>query len=78
MIGSLVKLLAAPVTGPWWVVQQVIGAAEAELYDEGRILAALRELSAELDAGRISEEEHAVAEEALLERLVAARARSTQ
>lgn len=75
MIG---RLLALPVTGPvkagWWVLEQVVGAAEADLYDEDRILAQIRALSAELDEGYITDEEHALAEEALLERLLEARA----
>jgi hypothetical protein len=72
------RLLAAPVTGPakagWWVLERIVGAAEDELYDEDRIVSEIRALSAELDAGRITEEEHALAEEALLDRLVEARA----
>jgi hypothetical protein len=76
---GLLSLLTLPVTGParggWWVMQQIVEAAEAELYDEGRITAELRALHAELDAGRLSEDDHAAAEEALLERLLEARAR---
>jgi hypothetical protein len=75
MIG---RLLALPVTGPakagWWVLEQIIAAAEDELYDEDRIVAQIRALSDELEAGSITEEEHAFAEEALLEKLVEARA----
>jgi hypothetical protein len=72
------RLLALPVTGPakagWWVLEQIIAAAEDELYDEDRIVAQIRALSDELEAGNITEEEHAFAEEALLEKLVEARA----
>jgi hypothetical protein len=75
MIG---RLLALPVTGPakagWWVLEQILAAAEDELYDEDRIVAQIRALSDELEAGTITEEEHAFAEEAMLERLVEARA----
>lgn len=75
---GLLRLLTMPVTGParagWWVLEQVVGAAEAELYDEERIRAQLRQLAAEVDAGRLSEQEHELAEAALLERLVEARA----
>jgi hypothetical protein len=77
-MGLITGLLTAPVSGParagWWIIEQVVAAAEAEHYDENRLVAALRELAADADAGRISEEEHAVAEAALLERLVEARA----
>jgi hypothetical protein len=76
---GLLSLLTWPVTGParggWWVLEQIVGAAEAELYDEGKIVAELRALTAEVEAGRISEEEHAAAEEILLARLMEARAR---
>ena len=75
MIG---RLLALPATGPLWaggrVLQQIISAAEAELYDEDRIVAEIRALAADLEAGRITEEEHALAEAALLDRLMEARA----
>jgi hypothetical protein len=72
------RLLALPVTGPakagWWVLEQIIAAAEDELYDEDRIVAEIRALSDALEAGTITEEEHAFAEEALLKKLVEARA----
>ncbi|WP_052667825.1 gas vesicle protein GvpG [Nitriliruptor alkaliphilus] len=78
-MGLIRGLLTLPITGParagWWVLEQVIGAAEAELYDEGQIQAQMRTLAAEFDAGRITEEEHAAAEAVLIERLVEARAR---
>lgn len=77
-MGLIRGLLTLPVTGParagWWVLEQVIGAAEAEMYDEGRIVAQMRALAAEVDAGRISEDEHAAAEAVLIEQLVVARA----
>jgi hypothetical protein len=76
---GLLSLLTWPVTGPvrggWWVMEQVVAAAEAELYDEGKIVAELRALATEVEEGRISEEEHAAAEEILLARLMEARAR---
>lgn len=79
---GLLSLLTLPVTGPvrggWWVLEQIVAAAEGELYDEGRIVADLRALGADLEDGRISEEEHAAAEEALLERLMEARARRAE
>ncbi|MBW3619316.1 MAG: gas vesicle protein GvpG [Actinobacteria bacterium] len=76
---GLLRLLTLPITGPprlgWWIIEQVVGAAEAELYDEDRIVAALRRLTAEVEEGRISEEEHAAAEGVLLARLAESRAR---
>lgn len=79
-MGLLRSLLAAPVTGPprglWWVVEQVVEAAETELYDEGRIVAQLRALHAQVEAGEITEDEHAAAEAGLLRRLAEAHRRN--
>jgi hypothetical protein len=76
-MGLLRSLLTVPATAPakggWWVMGQVIAAAEAELYDEGRIMQDLRDLSARLEDGEISEDEHAAAEDVLLQQLVEAR-----
>jgi hypothetical protein len=76
---GLLSLLTFPITGPArggvWVLEQIVETAEAELYDEGRIVAELRALTADVEAGRISEDEHAAAEEILLARLMEARAR---
>lgn len=75
MIG---RLLGLPVLGPakaaGWVMGQVVSAAEEELHDEDRIVADIRDLSDQLEAGHITEEQHAYAEELLLERLMEARA----
>ncbi|MEX1177230.1 MAG: gas vesicle protein GvpG [Nitriliruptor sp.] len=75
MIGRLLALpLTAPARAGGWVLEQIVNAAEDELYDEDRIVAQIRDLSAALDAGAITEDEHALGEEALLARLVEARA----
>lgn len=79
---GLLSLLSLPVTGPargsWWVLQRVVEVAEAQLYDEGQIVADLRALHADLENGLLGEEEHAAAEEALLARLQEARARRAE
>jgi hypothetical protein len=72
--GLLTAPIALPARSGWWVIEQIVGAAEADLHDEGRLIAELRALAADADAGHISEEEHAAAEAVLLERLVEARA----
>ncbi|HWB70800.1 MAG TPA: gas vesicle protein GvpG [Egibacteraceae bacterium] len=81
-MGLLRALLTLPVSGPvrvaWWVIDQVVAAAEAELYDEGRILEQLRLLADQVEAGEIDEEQHAAAEALLLERLVEARSRHAE
>lgn len=73
------QLLTLPITGPmragWWVVEQIINSAEAELYDEDRLIEQLRDLHARADAGDLTEEQHAAAESVVLERLLEARAR---
>lgn len=78
---GLFGLLTLPVTGVlrlgWWVVEQVVDAAEAEMYDEDRIVADLRRLAADLEAGWITEREYAAAEAELLQRLSDAWARRT-
>jgi hypothetical protein len=80
-MGLIFKLLTAPVTGPvkagWWVLERIIEEAEAELYDEQRIVAELRTITAQVERGEISEDEHAAAEEILLDRLAEARFRRT-
>ncbi|MFA9432947.1 gas vesicle protein GvpG [Egicoccus sp. AB-alg2] len=77
MLGLVTRLVALPVTAPWWLLQRIVEAAEEDLYDEGRITAELRALAADLEAGRITEQEHAAAEEILLDRLLEARAYRT-
>jgi Gas vesicle protein G len=76
-MGILAKLLTFPITAPLdgtvWLARQIANQAEAELYDEGRIRAELLNLELRHDLGEISEEEFEAAEEALLDRLKAAR-----
>jgi hypothetical protein len=78
-MGLIAKLLTAPVTGPvkagWWVLERIIEEAEAELYDEQRIVAELRAIAEQVERGEISEDEHAAAEEILLDRLAESRYR---
>lgn len=81
-MGLLTTVLTFPVSAPaksvWWVVEQIIAAAEAELFDESRILAQLRDLAAQVESGQISEAEYDAAEAALLDRLAEARSRNSQ
>ena len=75
LIGALIKLPLAPVTGTVWVAERLQEQAEAEYYDEGAIQAQLREIDAARRAGEIEEADAAAAEDALLERLLEGRAR---
>jgi hypothetical protein len=69
LITGLLTLPLAPVRGVIWVADQLTGVAEREFYNPDVIYAELRELSADLEAGRISEEEFDRAEDVLLQRL---------
>lgn len=72
-MGILMKLLTLPVTGPidgtLWLAEKLLEQAEAEIYDEGKVRAALMELELRLDLDEIDEETYMAAEDQLLERL---------
>lgn len=74
LITGLLTLPLAPVRGTAWLAERIQEQAESELYDEGRIRAQLMEIEAAREAGEVGEEEATLAEDALLERLIAARA----
>jgi predicted nucleic acid-binding protein len=78
LITGLLTLPLAPVRGVVWVADQLAAVAEQELYNPDAIYAELRELSADLEAGRISEEEFDRAEDLLLQRLQDALDRSSR
>jgi hypothetical protein len=73
LISGLLTLPLAPVRGTAWIAERVLEQAEKELYDEGAIRARLMEIDEAREAGEIDEEEAAMAEDALIERLIAAR-----
>lgn len=74
LITGLLTLPLAPVRGTIWIAEQILEQAEAELNDPGAIREQLESIEAAREAGEISEEEAAAAEDLLLERLIAARA----
>lgn len=76
LITGLLTLPLAPVRGVIWVADQLVGVAESQFYDPDAIYAELRELSADLEAGRITEDEFDRAEDVLLQRLQDATNRS--
>jgi len=78
LITGLLTLPLAPVRGVVWVADQLAAVAEQQLYNPDAIYAELRELSADLEAGRISEEEFDRAEDLLLQRLQDALDRSSR
>jgi hypothetical protein len=75
LISGILKLPLAPVTGTVWIADKILEAAETEYYDEGTIQEQLREIDERREAGDISDEDAAQAEDALLERLLEGRAR---
>ncbi len=78
LLSGLVTLPLAPVRGLVWIAEQVNDAAEREYDQPARIRAELRELSARLEQGELSEEEFDAAEDVLLDRLEAAQRRATR
>jgi hypothetical protein len=73
LISGLLTLPLAPVRGTVWLAERIQEQAEQELYDEGAIQARLAEIEEARERGEIDEEEATLAEDALLERLIAAR-----
>jgi hypothetical protein len=73
LITGLLTLPLAPVRGTVWIAERILEQAEAEMNDESAIVAQLMEIDAAREAGEISEEDAAEAEDILLERLIAAR-----
>jgi hypothetical protein len=76
LITGLLTLPLAPVRGVVWVADKLVAVAEEQLYDVDAIYAELRELAADLEEGRISEEEFDRAEDVLLQRLQDATSRN--
>jgi hypothetical protein len=73
LITGLLTLPLAPVRGTVWIAERILEQAEAELDDEGAIVAKLMEIDAAREAGEIGEQEAAEAEDILVERLIAIR-----
>jgi hypothetical protein len=73
LITGLLTLPLAPVRGTVWIAERILEQAEAEMDDEGAIVAQLMEIDAARETGEISEQEAAEAEDILLERLIAMR-----
>ena len=65
--------VSGPVTGARWLLQTLQNEAERQFYDEAAIRKEMEALEARLRAGQISDAEFDRREEALFERLLAAR-----
>ncbi|MFH8469769.1 gas vesicle protein GvpG [Streptomyces sp. NPDC017991] len=77
LITGLLTLPIAPVRGVVWVAEKLNDAAERELHDPGVLRTQLAVLNQEFEDGDIGMEEFEREEERLLDRLHAARARSS-
>ena len=75
---ELVLLPLAPARGTIWVADQLADEADRQLYDEENIRRELVQLEIDEHEGRISTEERADAEDALLDRLAVARQRARE
>ena len=73
LITGLLTFPLAPVRGTVWIAERILEQAESEFYDEGAIRSQLMAIDRARDAGEISAEDAAAAEDALVERLIAAR-----
>jgi hypothetical protein len=71
---GLLLLPLAPVRGTAWLAEVIQEQAEGQYYDEDAIRAQLLEIEEARQTGEYDEAELTAAEDALIERLVAARA----
>ena len=70
---GLLTLPLAPVRGVGWIAEQLTEQAEAELYDEQKILRELSELESAHEAGAVTDDQLEEGTDALLARLTEAR-----
>ena len=72
-MGLLGRLLTLPVLGPidgvLWIARTIEQQADAERWDEAKIVGALTELELKLDLGEIDVDEYDARERTLLQRL---------
>jgi hypothetical protein len=70
LVMGLVTLPLAPVRATLWLTEQLVAAAERELYDPQRLEAELAEAQAAHARGELSDEELDEFEEVVVERLL--------
>ena len=72
-MGILLNTLASPLIGPMegllWVAEQIKDQADAEIYDDSKILVELSELELSLDLEQIELKDFEAQEDVLLQRL---------
>lgn len=76
LLSTLITLPLAPVRAAIWAVEQVAEEVDREMYDETRIRGQLVQLELDHEERRVDDQERAVIEDELLERLAVARHRS--
>lgn len=75
---GLLGLPLAPLRGTVWVAEQVLQQAEEEYYDPARIKEQLDAVERARNAGELGVEEATEIEDALVERLMEGRSRTTR
>ncbi|MFT7493493.1 MAG: hypothetical protein ACI9RO_000939 [Alteromonas macleodii] len=73
ILNTLIGPLIGPMKGLLWVAEQIKDQADAELYDDTKILLALSELELSFDLEEIELKEFEAQEDVLLQRLQAIR-----
>ncbi|AGI74880.1 MAG: hypothetical protein ACI9B8_002495 [Sulfitobacter sp.] len=73
ILNTLMGPLIGPMKGLLWVAEQIKDQADAELYDDSKILVALSELELSFDLEQIELKEFEAQEDVLLQRLQAIR-----
>lgn len=72
-MGIILNTLMSPLTGPMkgllWVAEQIKDQADAEIYDDSKILVELSELELRLDLEQIELKDFEAQEDVLLQRL---------
>ena len=67
--GILMSPVFGPINGVLWLARTIEEQANAERWDEGKVVAGLQELELDLDLGKISLEEYETREAVLLQQL---------
>lgn len=74
---GILGLPLAPLRGTLWVAEQVLAQAEEEYYDPARIKEQLEAVERARAAGELTDDEATEIEDALVDRLIESRSRTT-
>lgn len=69
ILNTLLAPVIGPIKGLLWVAEQIKDQADAEIYDDSKILVELSELELRLDLGQIELKDFEAQEDVLLQRL---------